>query len=103
MNNRITLDEANALEKRLGVWVWDALLYGRDAITNVTLTILGNKSGARLNRIIKERPDYLMYPLDVCRTCYGRRLIDKIQKRPDGLNERVHYRCRDCMPARQNF
>jgi hypothetical protein len=50
----ITLSEAKALEKRVGEWIWDGLLFERDGITNPKLKIIPNESGERIRRILIE-------------------------------------------------
>jgi hypothetical protein len=50
----IRLSEARKLEKRLGVWVWDGLLFERDSIIDPVLKIIPNESGARIKRFLRE-------------------------------------------------
>jgi hypothetical protein len=51
--NTITLREVYRLEKRMGVRIWDAVLFNRDGITNPTVTILNNKAGRELRELRK--------------------------------------------------
>lgn len=53
----IPLNDARQLEKRLGVWIWDGLLFNRDGILNPQLTILPNESGTRIRRFLAEMGD----------------------------------------------
>lgn len=50
----ISLDDANRLDKRLGAWIWDGLLFQRDSIVDPQLLILPNEAGTRLRRFLAE-------------------------------------------------
>jgi len=48
---KIPLAKAKYLEKRIGVRVWDGLLFNRDSITNPMLTVLPNKAGTEIRKL----------------------------------------------------
>lgn len=52
--NTLKLSDANKLEKRVGAWIWDGLLFNRDGITDPELTILPNAAGGKIRSILKD-------------------------------------------------
>lgn len=50
---KIPLSKVKQLEKRMGVRVWDGVLFNRDSILNPKLTVLPNKVGTEIRNILK--------------------------------------------------
>lgn len=55
---KIPLSKARELERRIGIRVWDGLLFNRDGITNPMLTVLPNAAGSAIRQLVPHcRPD----------------------------------------------